>query len=642
MALPKIEEFIRDIADLSNRPNDIDGLTAQQLKDRFDENPEKLRVFINSVIDKLNATTNMSGAEQIGSKTIVGLTGNTIYAQLLSIKQELDGKAGTTDFLKKDNTDPFTPTDDYNPSTKKYVDDTVAGVVMGEIPDDSLTEVKMVDAMKKQAGGVYPYDDGAINRTSTETNKTNIETVKNVSKFFKASSVSNLYMIRVDTKGAFKFEDGAVLRVIPYASSGDFIRVEVDGTAKYHYIKKYDVDTNKYIDMGIGGIIKNIPIQLVWDETQNFFVYAPKGGASKLNYKKAGYPEPFLTVINDGSDLLPTTFANTSAQWNARISANGRYYSCAYMTYPKSTIQASYGVVTYDLVNNTHFRNDATIWTSNIALSSDGEFANGTFLSKGGNYLQGWRENGGFIGSWNMSSMNVEMRRGCYFEDKFYYVDFSNKQFSYVTQNAQSTVKSAGQMSLGRYTWLRKHGDFIYSFSSDSTQVGKYKPNPDGTLQHVAFYTRDTSQLSEIVSGKSSNRDRFYALINQSSQTKIIMYNGSGAKMKEVIVGTVLSNAYCLSFSDDKVYVVGNSRDNLYTGVNMLLCYDWELNEQLYKVTSGIGDSGLFPMAVRNGVVMGYISDRSSGANHYTHKTPFKVITEDMMKKNELIATIQK
>ena len=38
-----------------------------------------------------------------------------------------------------------TPTTNLQASTKKYVDDTVAGVVLGQIPDGSLTDVKLSD-----------------------------------------------------------------------------------------------------------------------------------------------------------------------------------------------------------------------------------------------------------------------------------------------------------------------------------------------------------------------------------------------------------------------------------------------------------------------------------------------------------------
>src|SRR6056297_2274659 len=40
-----------------------------------------------------------------------------------SLKNNINDKADKTNVLEKDNTTEFTPTGDYNPATKKYVDD---------------------------------------------------------------------------------------------------------------------------------------------------------------------------------------------------------------------------------------------------------------------------------------------------------------------------------------------------------------------------------------------------------------------------------------------------------------------------------------------------------------------------------------
>lgn len=296
----KIADFAREIADLSNRPNDIDGLTAQQLKERFDENPEKVREFINTLIDALNSTTDgTSGADNLGSATIAGLTGTTVRTQLIEIKKELDGKAGTTDFLAKDNTDPFTPTGEYNPATKDYVDTTVAGVVMGKIPDDSLTEAKMADEMKKQAGGVYPYNEGATNRTNIGTNTESINKIKAVDKFYDTTGTATA--LTVDTQNNYAFDDGTVLRINPNVSNTGVVNITVDSESAKH-IKKFDIDSDSYIDLEEGDILKNTPISLVWDASLSFFVYAPKGGAGK-NYEKLGYNQPFMLPIVEDLEL---------------------------------------------------------------------------------------------------------------------------------------------------------------------------------------------------------------------------------------------------------------------------------------------------------------------------------------------------
>lgn len=48
-----------------------------------------------------------------------------------------------TEVLTRTNTDVYTPTASTHPATKKYVDDTTAGVVLGQIPDGTVTDAKL-------------------------------------------------------------------------------------------------------------------------------------------------------------------------------------------------------------------------------------------------------------------------------------------------------------------------------------------------------------------------------------------------------------------------------------------------------------------------------------------------------------------
>ena len=47
------------------------------------------------------------------------------------------------DVLSRTNTDVYAPTAQYHPATKKYVDDTTAGVVLGQIPNGTITQPKL-------------------------------------------------------------------------------------------------------------------------------------------------------------------------------------------------------------------------------------------------------------------------------------------------------------------------------------------------------------------------------------------------------------------------------------------------------------------------------------------------------------------
>ena len=58
-------------------------------------------------------------------------TGNSIYPQtLIDSVQDTDGTLLRALILMLNNTTAFTPTGDYNPATKKYVDDTCINIVV--------------------------------------------------------------------------------------------------------------------------------------------------------------------------------------------------------------------------------------------------------------------------------------------------------------------------------------------------------------------------------------------------------------------------------------------------------------------------------------------------------------------------------
>ncbi len=94
----------------------------------------------------------------------------------------LDAKADKTNVLELDNTDAFTPTADYHPATKKFVDDTA----FDGVGDNSITDIKMATDYK--LGGLSNLNTtekssytGAINEVVG--NVSDLETV-NTDKLF--------------------------------------------------------------------------------------------------------------------------------------------------------------------------------------------------------------------------------------------------------------------------------------------------------------------------------------------------------------------------------------------------------------------------------------------------------------------------
>lgn len=86
----KITTFQKTHAMLDDDPSST--LSAAQLKAWWDSSPEEVRVALNNLIDALSATTTgASGAHQVASETINGVTGNTVHAQISSVKSQLTG-----------------------------------------------------------------------------------------------------------------------------------------------------------------------------------------------------------------------------------------------------------------------------------------------------------------------------------------------------------------------------------------------------------------------------------------------------------------------------------------------------------------------------------------------------------------------
>lgn len=88
IATRKITTFLKTISALADTPSL--GSSAL-LKAWFDSSPEELRLEINGLIDDLLAVApGASGADNIGSAPIAGVTGATVYAQLSSLKTLLN------------------------------------------------------------------------------------------------------------------------------------------------------------------------------------------------------------------------------------------------------------------------------------------------------------------------------------------------------------------------------------------------------------------------------------------------------------------------------------------------------------------------------------------------------------------------
>lgn len=140
----KIAAFAKDVSDLVDKPT---GMSAAQIKEQFDAAPNELRVALNGLIDiLLSATVGDSGAENIGSPVIVGVTGDTVYEQLSDLKAQIN--SAITGALP-----------DGSINTAKYQDGSVTPLKLSFVPVQSTdveTTATANKLLKLDANGKLP------------------------------------------------------------------------------------------------------------------------------------------------------------------------------------------------------------------------------------------------------------------------------------------------------------------------------------------------------------------------------------------------------------------------------------------------------------------------------------------------------
>jgi hypothetical protein len=101
MAFTRLENDIANISKLSDRPNQNDGLSAAQLKGRFDKAGIDIKDFINEIL--IEELESESGANNIGSTPLVVGGSTTVGGQLGELNTALETKADNVNIYTKTN-----------------------------------------------------------------------------------------------------------------------------------------------------------------------------------------------------------------------------------------------------------------------------------------------------------------------------------------------------------------------------------------------------------------------------------------------------------------------------------------------------------------------------------------------------------
>lgn len=155
MALSKFEKDMNIVAALDDEPNDVGGLTAAELKAKFDEGGNAVKKYLNETLtDELDDALSGLSDEKVDATTTVN--GHPLSEDVTVTKEDvgLENVDNTSDVDKPIST---AQREALNLKADKSE---LAGVVLGQIPDESLTEEKFKPGALLQADILKSYNLG--------------------------------------------------------------------------------------------------------------------------------------------------------------------------------------------------------------------------------------------------------------------------------------------------------------------------------------------------------------------------------------------------------------------------------------------------------------------------------------------------
>lgn len=209
-----------------------------------------------------------------------------------------------TNILTKNNTTEYTPVDDYNPATKKYVDDSIPDVVT------TSKSGLMTMADKSKLDGI---EEGAQ--------------ANNVWYGMSGTAATTQEKVVNTVNGDFQLQDGSVIFIrFSLGNSNSYIKLNVDNTGA----KRVSFDNN--INKTSAIIQANCMYGFVYDADSQYFYVIGGSAASEETY---------------GLTRLSTSVSSTSQIFAATSSAVKQTYDLASAAVPKSG-----GTMTGDLILN--------------------------------------------------------------------------------------------------------------------------------------------------------------------------------------------------------------------------------------------------------------------------------------------------
>lgn len=296
MAKQSIPQASYPVNNVRLLPDQVKG-DAPFVKETFDKGTEDGKTYINStLIPALNGNT---GANMIGLSNL-NLASNNVADGIEEVRViAVQAQAG--EILPNSITNEQLGID----------------VKVGSLFTLNTTEKTTVtNAINELDGEIDTIQTDVSNlSTSATTNATGLEILRK----YNVTTGSNV-ALAVDTFGTFDLtKTGNILNILPNVTNTGAMTINPDGQGA-KAIKKFNVDTDAYVDVEALDIKKNTPTSLSWDLANNFFVLAPKGANPLDKFKK-----PTSVYKEAGTTATLTQRLNVSGQGWIVMVAQSRY-----------------------------------------------------------------------------------------------------------------------------------------------------------------------------------------------------------------------------------------------------------------------------------------------------------------------------
>lgn len=189
--------------------------------------------------------------------------------------------------------------------------------------------------------------------------------------------------IIVDTAGTFDLtRNGNILTVIPLFTNTS-ATVNISADAQTNKLIKKANDSGTFVAVEVGDIKKNVPIQLVLDSVNDFFILAPKGGSNIKTIQRGsvvvGSTSTNVTISTVDTDkaIVKLSFTPTSTNDPSESLVRGKITTSTNLQLLKNSAASSTTTVYWEIVEFNNIKtlqkgevNLSTTQSNNITISS--------------------------------------------------------------------------------------------------------------------------------------------------------------------------------------------------------------------------------------------------------------------------------